>query len=134
MERRLRLDEGWSTLFLLWTMVLVAGIAINQADLIDGLQIIPLVGSLAVLAGLLLAKSRFSSRTAHIFSFIYGLFVVTYLIGSILPGDLTWRERIIDVFVRQAGWFEKAFNHTWFSDSENLWRENGKPNSRRGRL
>lgn len=110
MERRLRLDEGWSTLFLLWIMVLVAGIAINQADLIDGLQVIPLVGSLAVLAGLLLSKSQFSNRTAHIFSFIYGVFVVTYLIGSILPGDLTWRERVIDVFVRQASWFEKAFN------------------------
>ena len=110
MDARLKLEEGWTTLFLLWAMILVAALALNQADLIDGLQIIPLTGSLAVLAGLLLAKSRFQSRTAHLFSFVYGLFVVSWLVASILPAEETWRVRVIEIFTRQADWFEKAFN------------------------
>jgi transglutaminase-like putative cysteine protease len=109
MMERLHLEEGWTTLLLLWAMALVSGIAIHQADLIAGLSILPFVSTAGIAAGLLLSKSRFSGRTAHLFALVYGLAVITFLIGQTLPADLTWRERIFDLLNRQVAWLTKAF-------------------------
>lgn len=103
-----RLKEGWPLLLLVWAMLLVASIATVRADLIDGLHILPAIASLALFAGWLLAKSEFSSRTAHLFTLIYGLFFIYYLVGTTLPYDAPWRERIIDLTARQATWLQKA--------------------------
>ena len=105
-----RLREGWPTLLLVWAMLLVASIAVLQADLIDGLHILPFVATLALLAGWLLAKSVFSDRTAHIFALVYGLFVIFYLVGTTLPFDGPWRERILELLGRQFDWLQKAFD------------------------
>lgn len=102
------LTEGWSTLLLLWGMLLIATVGIMQADLIDGLQILPIVATLALFAGLFLAKSIFSERTAHLFALAYGLFFLFLLVGSTLPSEIPWRERIIDLIVRQVDWLQKA--------------------------
>ncbi len=110
MPTRLRLEEGWSTLIILWAMILISAVAILQADLISGLHIVGFIGSAGLLAGLMLAKSRFSSHTAHIFSLIYGLFVLYYLIGTTMPTEMSWRERVIDLTSRQLVWFGKAFD------------------------
>lgn len=91
-------------------MLLVASTAILQADLIDGLYILPIVASLALVAGWLLAKSVFSSRTAHLFAFIYGLFFVFFLVGTTLPYEGPWRERVFDLLGRQFDWLQKAFS------------------------
>lgn len=112
MQIRPRLEEGWSTLILLWAMMFVSAYAIQQADLIDGLQIIPVVGTIAILAGTLLAKSRFSANTVHIFALVYGVFVVFYLVGTTAGfEDMTWRERLIHpqdgMIARQITWFAK---------------------------
>lgn len=90
-------------------MIFTAGLAVVQTELINGLEIIPVVGSVALMAGLLLAKSRFSDRTAHLFSLIYGLFVVAYFIGLVLPGSLPWRDRVLEMGSRQIIWLRKAF-------------------------
>ncbi len=103
-----RLKDGWPLLLLVWAMLLIASFATVQADLIDGLEILPMVATLALFAGWLLAKSEFSSRTAHLFAFVYGLFFIFYLVGTTLPYDGPWRERIIDLTVRQATWLQKA--------------------------
>ncbi len=105
---RLQLREGWSTLFLLWAMLLVASTAIMQTELIDGLHIVPVAASAGMFAGLALARSKFKDRTAHLYSLIFGLFIVAYLVGTILPGELEWRERILEIFSRQMTWIEKA--------------------------
>ena len=107
MRRRLRIEEGWFTLLLTWLLVLIAALAIVDAELISGTSILPLIGTLGVLTGLVLAKSRFSSRTVFFLALIYGLFVVTFLVGRTLPGDLAWRERIIDMVNRQVTWLSK---------------------------
>lgn len=91
-------------------MLLVASTAILQADLIDGLQILPIVSTLALFAGWLLAKSVFSNRTAHLFALIYGLFFVFFLVGTTLPYEVTWRERVFDLLGRQLEWLQKAFS------------------------
>ncbi len=107
--QRFRLDEGWSTLLLVWAMVFIAGTAVVQMELIEGLEIVPLIGTVAIVAGLALGKSRFSDRTAHLFSLVYGAFVYFYLLGLILPGELPWRERVFDIVARQVAWLRIAF-------------------------
>ncbi|MCA9986174.1 MAG: transglutaminase domain-containing protein [Anaerolineales bacterium] len=110
MLERLKLEEGWWTLFLVWAMVFVGSLAIRQADLITGLEILAVVATLSVFSGLLLAKSSFSPLKAHIFSLIYGLFVVTVLVGRQLPPDLvTWQARVLDMMQRQGEWVAKIF-------------------------
>ncbi len=110
MRKLNRLEEGWTTLFLTWAMVFVAASAIVQSNLIGGLHVIPLVGTVAIFAGLALAKSRFPGNTAHLFSFIYGTFLVLFFVGTNLPGDMSWRERVFDMILRQVEWLRDAFS------------------------
>jgi len=110
MLNRARLEEGWFTLFLVWTLVIVAVAAILDAELIDGLQYLPLIATLGTLTGLTLAKSHFTSRTSHFMALVYGLFLVTFLVGRSLPGDLIWRERVVDLVNRQFIWLGKALS------------------------
>jgi transglutaminase-like putative cysteine protease len=108
MLNRLRIEEGWFTLLLTWGMVIIAAAAIVNADLINGLEGLPLIATLAVLTGVLFAKSSFSGRTAHLMALIYGLFLVVVMVGRTLPEDMIWRERAFDLFNRQLIWLTKA--------------------------
>ena len=112
MLRRPRIEEGWFTVALTWSLVMIAALAIVDAELIAGTSILPLVTTLAILTGLLLAKSRFSGRTAIFIALIYGLFLITFLIGRTLPGDLTWRERAFELVNRQIIWLGKAVSQS----------------------
>jgi transglutaminase-like putative cysteine protease len=91
-------------------MLLVASSAIVQTNLIDGLRIVSVAATAGMFAGLALAKSEFKDRTAFLYSLVFGLFVIAYLVGSILPGDLVWRERVLDILSRQGAWLQKAVN------------------------
>lgn len=108
-KSEIKLEEGWSTLLLLLVLILTAATAIMQAELTDSTHVLALVGVTAVLLGLLLAKSQFLPNTAHFIALVYGFIIVGYLIGGTLPGDLTWHERILDLFSRQLDWLQKAF-------------------------
>ncbi|MFN2189261.1 MAG: transglutaminase-like domain-containing protein [Candidatus Promineifilaceae bacterium] len=108
MLKRLGIEEGWFTLLLVWGLVIIASLAIINADLISGLQYLPIIATAGILAGLALAKSRFSGQLALIFGIFYGLFFVFLIIGRELPGDLIWRERIGDMINRQLVWLTKA--------------------------
>ncbi len=110
MLSRLKLEEGWFTLLLVWALVIIAAATALDAELMDGLEFLPLIATSSVFAGLLLAKSRFSSRTAHIFSLVYGLALLTYILGSMLPESLTWQERVFDLIERQYVWITKALS------------------------
>lgn len=107
MNERLRLDEGWTTLLLLLGLVLVASVGIAQSEFFPGLGILPWMGVTAVLLGLLISKSRFSTRTANTYAIIIGAFIIIYGVGSILPGELPWRERVIEVVNQQVVFLQK---------------------------
>lgn len=109
-EKPVDFGKAQISLFLVWAMVFVSGMAIVQADWIDGLFIIPLVGTISFVVGILLAISRFSPDRAHAFAFVYGLFAVFYFCGLQLSDDLTWRERVFDLVSRQAEWLQQAFS------------------------
>lgn len=108
MTKRIRLEEGWFTFILVWALIIIVTVATLNAEFIDGLEYLPLISTLGVLTGLALAKSRFSSRAAHLTALIYGLFLVTYLIGTTLPAGMSWQDRIFDLFGRQFIWLRKA--------------------------
>ena len=105
---KLILQEGWSTLFLLLALIITATIAIVQAELTPGTEVLPLIGATAVILGTLLAKSRFSARTAHVLALLYGIIIVGYIVGTTLPETMLWRERLLDLGIRQLDWFNKA--------------------------
>lgn len=104
------LQEGWSTLFLLLALIIIAASAITQADLTPGTYVLPIIGATAVILGTLLSKSRFPSRTAHLLALLYGFIIVGYMVGTTLPETLLWRERLLDLGTRQIDWLNKAFN------------------------
>lgn len=110
MEKLMKLPEGWLTFFLAWLMILIAGYAINEADLMAGLDVLVTVGTIAYLSGFLLAKSTFSSRTAVFFTVAYGLFFVGYIIGvRYIDPSLNWSDRLANMIGRQIDWLGKAF-------------------------
>ena len=110
MLSRFKLEEGWFTLLLVWGLVIIAAATTLDAELMDGLEYLPLIVTMAVFSGVLLAKSRFSSRTTHIMALVYGLALLTYLLGSNLPESMTWQERIFDLVERQFIWVTKALS------------------------
>jgi transglutaminase-like putative cysteine protease len=111
MFSRLKLEEGWTTLILLWLLITVAAIAIIAAEYTDeGIEVLLPVSTGAVFAGLALAKSNFRGQRAHLFSLVYGIALIAFLVGRTLPGeDLTWRLRLLDLAQRQILWVQKAF-------------------------
>ena len=110
MIERLKLEEGWSTFLLVCALVCTAAAVLVAAELMEGLELLMLIGLFGVFTGLILAKSSFSNNTAHIFALVYGFALIAFLIGRTLPGDMEWRERILDLFTRQFLWLNKAFS------------------------
>lgn len=106
-----QLKEGWTTFFLAWGMVLIAGYTMYEADLTAGLQVLMLIGTLGFMSGFLLAKSQFPWRIAASFSIVYALFAIGFILGSrFLSADLTWNERVAELIWQQQEWLQKVFS------------------------
>ena len=103
-----KLEEGWLTVALLCTMIMVAAGGVAAAAWADGLQAAWITGVVAVLAGLALAKSRFSGGTAFLFATVYGLFTVGLFVSLGLEGD--WHSRAIELVVRLNAFFYKILH------------------------
>ena len=100
------LTHGLSLIGIIALMIILTGAAVTQAEWTTGLITIPIAGLIAVAAGTLLSKSIFSSFTAHLYSLIYGMFSITYLLGRGMDEAMPWRERIFEIVVRQLAWFQ----------------------------
>ncbi|MBP9503489.1 MAG: transglutaminase domain-containing protein [Candidatus Promineofilum sp.] len=105
-----RLSQGLIPFFLIWAMLVVTSMAVLQADFMDGMHVLPIVATLALFLGWLLANSTFSDRTVHFFALIYGLFFVFFLVGTTLPYNEPWRMRVLELVNRQIDWLGKAFS------------------------
>ena len=106
-SERFRLAEGWSTFFLLLVLLITAATSISAARWTDGLGNLATAAVLGLVAGFLLAKSRFPSAISHLFSLVYGLFVVSYLMGRLVEQP-TWQDRLIQLSDRTVTWLTKA--------------------------
>ena len=107
MFERKRFEEGWTTLLILLAMTGLAAYGISQSDFFTGLAIVPPMAIAGVLTGTIIAKSRFSPRTAIIYAIIFALFTTIYGVAAMLPGDLVWRERVLEVIIQQVEFIQK---------------------------
>lgn len=110
MRSKLRLEEGWSALLLLALMLLSITWAIEAADWADGLFILQGVVLGALIVGLILAKSPLSGPLVHLLSMLMGTAWALFLTGSLLPPDLSWRERLTDLGERFIVWMGLAIS------------------------
>lgn len=103
-----RLPEGWTTLILLIGMVMSATWCVTAARWVDGLQAIEWAAVTGLLAGVLLAKTRFPAWVAHLFSLVYGAAWVSYLGATLLPTGLAFRDRLFELGYHINAWLWKV--------------------------
>jgi len=108
---------GWSTLILLISMLLTCAFTLVATEWTDHLDIVPLVGIGGLLVGVLLAASSFPDWLTHVFSLSYGLTWTTFLVGTTLPDDLVWTDRIYALANRVSTWVYQAFTGGTGQDS-----------------
>jgi len=85
---------------LLMAALLTAGTRLVATDWTAHLFLVQTLVFLSLIAGLALGYSRFSSRTAAFFAVIYGIFAVPWQLGTTLPANYTWLERMIILISR----------------------------------
>jgi transglutaminase-like putative cysteine protease len=95
-----KLEEGWLTVFLVCALMFVSAAGVEACQWADGLWTAWCAGLVGVLAGLALAKSHFKGPTAALFATVYGIFVVGFFIGFLLPGD--WHARSVELAERMG--------------------------------
>ncbi len=113
MLKKLTYRDNWIRALIAFFMVLLVAIPIAEADLVHSYELLPVLmmsATIGFAAGILLAISRFPTLTAHIYSFVYGAFTITWIIGLQLTETLEWRDKVADMLTRQADWLLKAIN------------------------
>ncbi len=108
MGSKFRLREGWSSFFLLNATLLTVAWSIQAAQWTEGLNRLPWAVLASVTIGSLLAKSRWSSPLTHFLSAFIGAAWAAFLTGTLLPAELSWRNRLIELAERLLTWFVKA--------------------------
>ncbi|MBL8056212.1 MAG: hypothetical protein JNK29_05910, partial [Anaerolineales bacterium] len=88
--------------------VVVAAWGVEAPGWAPGLWAASLSGAVGVLAGLVLAKSRFNGWVATLFAACYGLFIVGFLTCLLLRGD--WHNRVIELLIRVNNFIYYALN------------------------
>ncbi len=109
MRLRLIFKEGWLILGLVLAIAISPAVAMRWADWVPGLWVLQVISIIAVLAGFLVSKSRFSTGTAVLLCLIYGLFTVGLFSGLLLEPALPWHEKAIELVSRQVNWLAKAY-------------------------
>ena len=106
MLKRLRLQEGWSSFFILALMVLSAFWSIEAGGLAEGLGIISWSVLLGLLLGLALAKSRIPALIAHMISLGIGVVWGAFLVSRLLPPGLAQSDQLVELQRRLGIWLE----------------------------
>ena len=111
-----KLPEGWSTLFLLIGMVMTVTWSVTAPQWVEGLNVIEVLALYGLLAGLLLAKTRFPPFLAHLFSLVYGAACVAYLGTGLLPSAFDPRQRFLELGYHINAWLWKVLHGGSSSD------------------
>jgi transglutaminase-like putative cysteine protease len=107
-------DFDWLSFFLLLGIIWISSWALAAADWADHLTLVTTMGSLGVVAGTALARSRFSPRVVIIFATVYGLFAIGWQLGLTLDPALIWQDKA-QALVGRIG----VFISVLFSDDPN---------------
>jgi len=112
-----KLPEGWSSFFLLAGMVMSVAWAISYARWVDDLEIIEWAAVAGLVAGILLAKTRFPALLAHLFGLVYGAAWLSCLGTRLLPPIFALRERFLELGYHVNSWLWKILHGGSSSDS-----------------
>lgn len=96
------LERWWDlpAALILVVAVFLAAVRLNATNWTDELAMVQTVTLFAVLTGLALGQSNFSSRTATWFSAAYAAFTITWLLGLTFGDGVLWPERLASLFGR----------------------------------
>lgn len=111
------LREDLPSLVLVGLLLLVATWSVVIARWVDGVELLPVVVLIGLLAGYLLAKSHYSDLFALVASLVYGWFTIWVLAGRLIPQPLTFRERLLELNFRFVTWVEQALGNGFSRDN-----------------
>ena len=89
----------WLLLTFLWGDVVWS---IMAADWCEGLHVLQAVVVGGVLVGALLGRSRWKGSFAHFYALAFGFVASLLLVGTLLPQDLSWADRVRNLADRLA--------------------------------
>jgi transglutaminase-like putative cysteine protease len=103
----LELKEGWATVALLLIILFCVAWSLQTANWTDGLAILQAIVLVAGLMGIVLAKSRFPSITAHLLSLLAALTWTAYLASRVLASasDLPMEAAVVELDRQIVAWF-----------------------------
>ena len=103
----LELKEGWATVALLLIILFCVAWSIQTADWTDGLAILQAVVLVGGLMGIVLAKSRIPSITAHLLSILTALTWTAFLASRVLSSatGLPMEAAVVELDRQVVAWF-----------------------------
>jgi transglutaminase-like putative cysteine protease len=101
----------------LFAAILIVAARLLATSWVNELDITFTIAIFGVIAGLALGYSQFSLRLSLSFSLIYGLFIVTWRLGSTLGSNLEWLERLELLYTRLAATTTQVISSTDVTDS-----------------
>ena len=114
----MKLEEGWSILGLLTMMLVSIALSIEAAGWADGLGILVWITLGGIFVGLILSKiGRLPGFVAHWISLLLGAGWTAFLGSTLLPAELTWREKLSDLADRLMLWIEIAMGEGQGTDN-----------------
>lgn len=109
--------DDLSSLVLVAALMLIAIWSVIVADWVAGLSALPVIVLVSLLTSYLLAISVYNELFVLLASSLYGWFTVWLLVGRQLPGDLSLRERLLELTYRLSVWFNRALSGGFSRDN-----------------
>jgi len=88
------------SIILLFVIITIAFNRLAVTKWTEHLNIVLVVASIGLIAGIALGQSVFSAKLAILLSLFYGSFVVPWQVGLELGGDITWLQRLYMIWIR----------------------------------
>ncbi len=101
--------EDWLTYGITMLVFLAVAGSIQNADWVETMPSLALIGFLGVTTGLLLARARINQFLAHFIALVLGSAVVFWQSLTITEGS-TFGGRVDDLYLRMEHFFDVAFN------------------------
>jgi len=113
----MRLASDLPALALLGLVLLIPAWAVSRSGWTEGLDWLPVLTLIALVSGYLLAVSSFSGVFTLVAATAYGVFAVWMAAGGMLAGQLSLRERLLEVTFRLMAWLEQALGGGFSRDN-----------------
>ncbi len=105
---KIQFREGWSSLLLIFGMLLAVAWSFEAAQWSDGMALLQWAVILGLIWGLAGAKSKFPGWFMHASAVFMSLFWTVFLASTTLVEKLSWYEKVDELRGRYVAWFWKA--------------------------